>query len=406
MENSGNTGVGIVWNLVVNSPYLLIPNPLYNGVNLSNPNQTNPPNNFMGMSGFNDNIPNPNQAPNPSQANPPNNFMDGSGFGQPSNLNEASNLNNPGGNGTIFNTIWEMLRSSPTVVAEDTFLSQNLLMENVENPLNLPMAEVVENVGVGEAENVVNPLIPPMVEVIGNVEVEETENVEVEETENVGNPLIPPMVDVVGNVEVEEDENVGNPPMVEVVGNVGVGENENVGNPLGIPLPENPLMVEEAQNMENPPMALINFNPQDVRLITNFLIRRLRNEPLEENIIHEINFYDHSPQYMADNYVHGVPGVLFFFTPVRRLCRQKAVRKVYGEGGGSWCRISGYVNHVKDKDNDNRVVGTIKSFKFAPKNPNPNAITWLMKEYNLPNEEPQQESENIHECVLVKLYSN
>lgn len=75
---------------------------------------------------------------------------------------------------------------------------------------------------------------------------------------------------------------------------------------------------------------------------------------------------------------------------MQRLYQREAVRKVFGEGGGSWCRMSGFLKFIKD--NDNRVVGTVKSFKFAPKNPNPNDITWLMKKYKLPNEEPQHES--------------
>lgn len=58
-----------------------------------------------------------------------------------------------------------------------------------------------------------------------------------------------------------------------------------------------PWLMRRAENVGNP----VNFNPQGLQLVTHFLSKRPRNELLKENTIHEIYFYDHSPQYLAGN---------------------------------------------------------------------------------------------------------
>ncbi|CAI9765660.1 unnamed protein product [Fraxinus pennsylvanica] len=86
---------------------------------------------------------------------------------------------------------------------------------------------------------------------------------------------------VVEDPSMELVENMGNAPTV--IHDV-LPENPTVVVPENIP-PIAPA-VDAGNGM--PPI----FNPNDRRLAIQFLAKRLRNEPLEENCFHEINFYD------------------------------------------------------------------------------------------------------------------
>ncbi|CAI9765675.1 unnamed protein product [Fraxinus pennsylvanica] len=168
-------------------------------------------------------------------------------------------------------------------------------------------------------------------------------------------------------------------------------------------LPENnPPIAPVVAGNEMAPIVHPHFNPDERRFVIEFVAKRLRNEPLEEeHRIQEINFYDYPPQHLAANYIHGKPGILYFFTPVRRRSNGQAIRSIPAEWGGKWSRVGGFVQNIKSNDG---VVFNIKSYKFVPKHPSPNDISWLMKEYSLSTEEIQPHSNNIHECVAVKLY--
>ncbi|CAA2986356.1 NAC domain-containing 67-like [Olea europaea subsp. europaea] len=130
--------------------------------------------------------------------------------------------------------------------------------------------------------------------------------------------------------------------------------------------------------------------PSETVLI-EILGRRLRNEPINEIWINQINFYQHSPATLGGISFQAHNGTFFFITPIARCGLNRINRTI--EEGGSWSHAGGRVKEIMDGGHR---VRSRRSYHYKP--PAADADRWLMKEYTV---YPLHEMNNF---AVVKLH--
>ncbi|KAK6151512.1 hypothetical protein DH2020_014147 [Rehmannia glutinosa] len=149
------------------------------------------------------------------------------------------------------------------------------------------------------------------------------------------------------------------------------------------------------------------FQPTDYELLSEYLIKKIKQEPLPPNRIHVVNLYDFNPDYLTESSKPAKENEWYFFSPTDK--RYKNGSRPNRTGDGYW-KSTGSNEPIKHK---NIIIGYKRSLVFFMGKHTDHDIKtdWLMKEYTLKNPPaPVQTSEDtsmrLNDWVICKVYKN
>ncbi|KAJ4957733.1 hypothetical protein NE237_024844 [Protea cynaroides] len=114
----------------------------------------------------------------------------------------------------------------------------------------------------------------------------------------------------------------------------------------------------------------IRFCPYDDELIVHYLMKKLLNQELPRNLISEVKLYNHTPEYLTENYPPWGDQTWYFFTLWDRRHRN---------GNGYWRLVRGTRRVLSEGQH----VGFRKELIFYKgRFPKYEKTNWIMKELN------------------------
>nr|POF10815.1 nac transcription factor 32 [Quercus suber] len=153
---------------------------------------------------------------------------------------------------------------------------------------------------------------------------------------------------------------------------------------------------------EEPPPGF-RFSPTDFDLVMHYLIRKVLNHPLPWNRIVDVQLYDHSPEWLAEEYKQYGQKKWYFFTPRERKYRN-GKHPSRAAGDGYW-KATGTDTAIKFKE---LVVGYKKKLVFhRGKAPKGDKTNWIMNEYRINHPPVTKTSETdmrLDKWVLCMIY--
>ncbi|PIN06914.1 hypothetical protein CDL12_20533 [Handroanthus impetiginosus] len=140
------------------------------------------------------------------------------------------------------------------------------------------------------------------------------------------------------------------------------------------------------------------FEPTDLELIRDYLKKKINNEPLPLEGIHEVNLYQYNPETLAENYPKLGDNAWYFFTP-REKRYKNGKRPSRAAGTGFW-KATGANKPVLVEDR-RTTIGWKNVLVFHEGGPqNGSKTNWIMHEFKV--EQPQT-SRNQRDADDMKL---
>ncbi|KAA8535500.1 hypothetical protein F0562_030503 [Nyssa sinensis] len=145
------------------------------------------------------------------------------------------------------------------------------------------------------------------------------------------------------------------------------------------------------------------FRPRDEEIIVHYLKKKVNNEVLPLNPIHDDNIYKYDPQTLTEKYQGYREKVWYFFTPRERR-HQNGQRPNRAVGDGYWKATSGD-KAIKFKGVD---VGFRKALVYyTGKPPKGEKTNWIMHEYTIyapPKSQRVKNDMRLDDWVLCRIY--
>nr|POF10817.1 nac domain-containing protein 2 [Quercus suber] len=131
------------------------------------------------------------------------------------------------------------------------------------------------------------------------------------------------------------------------------------------------------EHVEPPPG--FRFSPTDFDQVMHYLIRKVLNHSLPWNRIVDVQLYDHSPEWLAEEYKQYGQKKWYFFTP-RELKYRNGKHRNRAAGDGYW-KATGTDTAIKFKE---LVVGYKKKLVYyRGKAPKGDKTNWIMNEHRI-----------------------
>ncbi|KAJ6425803.1 hypothetical protein OIU84_026392 [Salix udensis] len=147
------------------------------------------------------------------------------------------------------------------------------------------------------------------------------------------------------------------------------------------------------------------FWPKDEELVVYYLMKKIRNEPLPKNRIHEVNIYDYHPKTLAEKYKLFQEDAWYFFTTrLKKYPKGKIPDR--GVPGGFW-KPTGSPDPIPAKHSNIKIERRSLDF-YEGKGNTGRRTEWKMYEY-YPKTDDNVSSTNtegmrLNDCVLCKIY--
>ncbi|XP_021856899.1 NAC transcription factor 25-like [Spinacia oleracea] len=132
----------------------------------------------------------------------------------------------------------------------------------------------------------------------------------------------------------------------------------------------------EPQQIQVPPG--FRFKPYNKELISYYLVPKINGDVFPLSFMHEVNIYNHTPDYLVANYSPQGEGEWYFLTPrdKKYINGSRPNRKA---GHGFW-KANGVEQEIKDENN--RMIGSHMTLDYYNGNPKENEKTyWKMHEF-------------------------
>ncbi|GFP99219.1 nac transcription factor 29 [Phtheirospermum japonicum] len=147
--------------------------------------------------------------------------------------------------------------------------------------------------------------------------------------------------------------------------------------------------------------------PTDQELITEYLAKKVNNEPIPVADMCEVNLYEHSPHYLAVNYPQLGDNEQYFFTPRdRKYPNGNRPNRAVGDVG--FWKATGADKAI---ELNGEVIGRKKVLVFYAGKPKPEIAIktdWIMHEYrlNAPSKSPSSKDMRLQldDWVLCRIY--
>ncbi|XP_065618856.1 uncharacterized protein LOC136062986 [Quercus suber] len=207
----------------------------------------------------------------------------------------------------------------------------------------------------------------------------------------------PPEPDLDDEEEQEEEPN----QQSEEVDELGL---ERILNKLLLEFDEEPEKQYHNFDNEVPPPGY-KFSPTDFDLIISYLVKKCLNIPLPWNSMVDVELYNHSPEWLAEEYKkYDEQEELYFFTPrYRKYPNGKRPDRAAGDG---YWKATGADKEIES--NKGITVGYKKTLVFyRGKAPSGDKTNWIMYEYKIKHPPLTRSSENdmrLDKWVLCKIY--
>ncbi|GFP98793.1 NAC domain-containing protein 19 [Phtheirospermum japonicum] len=146
--------------------------------------------------------------------------------------------------------------------------------------------------------------------------------------------------------------------------------------------------------------------PTDVELITQYLAKKVNNEPIPVAEMSEVNLYRYTPHYLAENYPQLGDKEWYLFTPRDRKYPNGNRPKRSVEGIGYW-KATGADKLIQSSNGE--LIGKKKALVFylgKPKSGEEQKTNWIMHEYklNTPSKSPGSNDMRLDDWVLCRIY--
>ncbi|ONI27464.1 hypothetical protein PRUPE_1G088700 [Prunus persica] len=145
------------------------------------------------------------------------------------------------------------------------------------------------------------------------------------------------------------------------------------------------------------------FKPLDGELVAIYLRKKIANEPLPPNKIHDVELYRFNPDTLSEIYESYGEDEMYFFTS-RDKKYPNGARPNRAAGDGYW-KATGVKKIVKFEDVE---VGSKTSLVFyRGKPPHGDKTDWKMHEFQV-NAPPKRKDRNdmrLDDCVLCRIYN-
>ncbi|XP_011033356.1 PREDICTED: uncharacterized protein LOC105131874 [Populus euphratica] len=149
----------------------------------------------------------------------------------------------------------------------------------------------------------------------------------------------------------------------------------------------------------------IRFFPHDQELVVEYLMKKIRNEPLPKNRIHEVNIYEYHPKTLAEKYKLYREDAWYFFT-TRTRKYPNGNRPDRGVPGGFWKPTGSPDTKILD-ENSNTIVERRSLDFYEGKGKGGSRTDWKMHEYYpTTNNVSSSSSEGmrLNDCILCRIY--
>ncbi|KAJ6756293.1 putative proteinC DOMAIN-CONTAINING PROTEIN 102-LIKE [Salix purpurea] len=149
----------------------------------------------------------------------------------------------------------------------------------------------------------------------------------------------------------------------------------------------------------------MRFFPKDKELVVYYLMKKIRNEPLPKNRIHEVNIYEYHPKTLAEKYKLFQEDAWYFFTTrLKKYPKGKIPDR--GVPGGFW-KPTGSPETVPAKHSNIAIERRSLDF-YEGKGKTGRRTEWKMHEY-YPKTDDNVSSTNtegmrLNDCVLCRIY--
>ncbi|KAL7096706.1 hypothetical protein ACP275_10G096500 [Erythranthe tilingii] len=149
------------------------------------------------------------------------------------------------------------------------------------------------------------------------------------------------------------------------------------------------------------------FVPTDEELISDYLLRKINNQPLPADVIQVVNFSDHGPDYLSREYPPVGDKEWYFFTPrIRKYA--KGSRPNRTAGNGFWKASCA----DKDIKFNNKIIGRKMTLVFHEGISSKDGIKtdWIMHEYTAihPSRNKRDADDNmkLDDWVICRIHKN
>ncbi|KAK4392629.1 NAC domain-containing protein 1 [Sesamum angolense] len=160
-------------------------------------------------------------------------------------------------------------------------------------------------------------------------------------------------------------------------------------------------LISDHEYFKNIPIGY-RFHPTDEE-ITEYLMKKVCNEPLPRNRIHEVNLYDFNPEVLAENFTPCGENEWYFFTPREK--KYKNGRRPKRNAGDGYWKATGADKHIMRNSEKISSKKALLYYKGRP--PGGMNTCWMMHEYTLSNPpapvRTSQNSMRLDDWVLCRV---
>ncbi|KAJ6870594.1 hypothetical protein NC652_036288 [Populus alba x Populus x berolinensis] len=149
----------------------------------------------------------------------------------------------------------------------------------------------------------------------------------------------------------------------------------------------------------------IRFFPLDQELVVEYLMKKIRNEPLPKNRIHEVNIYEYHPQTLAETYKLYREDAWYFFT-TRSRKYPNGNRPDRGVPGGFWKPTGSPDTKILDENSNTMVERRSLDF-YVGKGKSGTRTEWKMHEYYPTSNNVSSSNAKgmrLNDCILCRIY--
>ncbi|KAL9373778.1 hypothetical protein Peur_033398 [Populus x canadensis] len=149
----------------------------------------------------------------------------------------------------------------------------------------------------------------------------------------------------------------------------------------------------------------IRFFPRDQELVVEYLMKKIRNEPLPKNRIHEVNIYEYHPKTLAEKYKLYSEDAWYFFT-TRSKKYPNGNRPDRGVPGGFWKPTGSPDTKILDENSNTMVERRSLDF-YEGKGKGSNRTDWKMHEYYPTTNNVSSSNTKgmrLNDCILCRIY--
>ncbi|KAF9664740.1 hypothetical protein SADUNF_Sadunf16G0049500 [Salix dunnii] len=149
----------------------------------------------------------------------------------------------------------------------------------------------------------------------------------------------------------------------------------------------------------------IRFCPKDEELVVHYLMKKIRNEPLPRNRIHEVNIYEYHPKTLAEKYKLFREQAWYFFT-TRVKKYPNGSRPDRGVPGGFWKPTGSPDTKIFD-EHSNTVIERRSLDFYEGKGKTGRRTDWKMHEYypaTTSVSSTNTQGMRLNECILCRIY--